>query len=58
MLLAVTFVAFAVIGWRRAAKRGGHTGDRVQYALAHAIPATLLMLLLQILAARVGLIAV
>ena len=56
MLLVVTFLAAGTIGWMRAAKQGGKTADRVQYALAHAIPATLLMLFLQILAVRAGLI--
>jgi hypothetical protein len=56
MLLVVTFLAAGTLGWMRAARLGGTTADRVQYALAHAIPATLLMLLLQILAIRAGLI--
>ena len=54
VLLAITFVVFAAIGWIRAARRGGSTADRVQFALAHAIPATLAMLALQILVLRVG----
>ncbi|MGF1444600.1 MAG: hypothetical protein ACFBRM_00180 [Pikeienuella sp.] len=56
MLLALTFTAAAIFGWRRARRRGGTTADAVQYALAHAIPATLLMLAAQILVIRLGLI--
>jgi len=56
MLLVLTFVAAAVIGWRRAVARGGNRADQVQYALAHAIPATLAMLLLQILVFNLGLV--
>lgn len=54
MLLVLTFIAFGALGWVRAARRGGTIGDRVQFALAHAIPATLAMLALQILAVRMG----
>jgi hypothetical protein len=54
MLLIATFLAFAVLGWVRAARRGGTLADRVQFALAHAIPATLVALALVILAARMG----
>ncbi|MEL6218831.1 MAG: hypothetical protein AAFR79_10245 [Pseudomonadota bacterium] len=55
LLLAMTFVLFAALGWRRAARRGGTRGDRIQYALAHAIPATLAMLAIQTIALRLGL---
>ena len=54
-LLILTFLGAGLLGWVRAGRRGGTTGDRVQYALAHAIPAVLAMLALQILAARLGL---
>ncbi len=53
-LLAITFLAMAWLGWARAAKRGGTRSDKIQHALAHAIPATLGMLLLQIVALRLG----
>lgn len=56
MLLVATFLAAGWIGWRRAARAGGNRADRVQYALAHAIPATLAMLLLQVILMRLGLI--
>jgi len=54
MILAVVFVVFAGLGWWRAVQRGGTIADRLQYALAHAIPATLIALALQILALRMG----
>lgn len=56
LLLAATFAVFAAIGWRRAARRGGTRADRVQFALAHAIPALLAMLALQIVVTRLGLL--
>jgi len=56
MLLVIAAVAAGTIGWMRAARRGGNTADRVQYALAHAIPATLAVLALQILLVRTGLL--
>ncbi len=56
MLLVIAAVAAGTIGWMRAARRGGNTADRVQYALAHAIPATLAALALQIVLVRTGLL--
>lgn len=49
------FIIGAAIGWRRATRRQGTTADKVQYALAHGIPAFLvgmvvLVILLRILA--------
>ena len=40
-LALILFVVAAAIGWRRAARRGGGTADRLQYAMAHGIPAFL-----------------
>lgn len=56
MLLVLTFLGAGYIGWQRAARQDGTRADRVQYALAHAIPATLAMLALQILVIRLGLV--
>ncbi len=56
MLLVVTFLAAGALGWMRAKRAGGRTADCVQYALAHAIPATLAILALQILAVNLGLL--
>lgn len=57
LLLAIVTLGFAAFGWHRAAKRGGTRADRIQYALAHAIPALLAALALQIIAIRLGLLA-
>lgn len=54
-LLALAFMAAGWLGWHRAKRKGGTVADCVQYALAHAIPATLAMLALQILAGHLGL---
>lgn len=53
-LLAITFLATAWLGWARATKRGGTRADKIQHALAHAIPATLGVLFLQVIALRMG----
>lgn len=50
----VLFAIFAVIGWRRAARRGGTTADRLQYAMAHGIPAFLIGLIAMVVAANLG----
>lgn len=50
----VLFLIAAVIGWRRAARRGGTIADKLQYALAHGIPAFLIGLVAVIAAARLG----
>ncbi|MEM8793290.1 MAG: hypothetical protein AAGE80_16835 [Pseudomonadota bacterium] len=54
MIVAAAFIAGLVIGWIRAARRGGTTGDRVQFALAHAIPAGLAALIFVVLGSRMG----
>lgn len=43
-----------LIGWRRAAGRGGNASDRWQYAAAHGIAAFLLGMILMTVAARMG----
>ncbi len=40
MILAIAFAAGAALGWARAARRGGTTADRAQYALAHGFAVT------------------
>ena len=56
MLTVIAAIAAGTIGWMRAARQGGTRADRVQYALAHAIPAALAALLLQIVLIRAGLL--
>ena len=56
MLLGlILFIIAAVIGWMRAARRGGTLADRAQYALAHGIPAFLVGLVAVVIATRMGL---
>ena len=50
----ILFAIFAVIGWRRAEQRGGNTADRLQYAMAHGIPAFLVGLVAMVIAAHFG----
>ena len=47
-------IAAGFIGWRRAARRGGARADKIQYALAHAIPAFLVTLIALVLASNMG----
>lgn len=54
MIILLAFIAGFAIGWWRAAKRSGTTADRVQYALAHGIPAAIAGLIVVIIAARMG----
>ncbi len=37
MIVFPAMILGAVVGWMRAARRGGSRADKVQYALAHAI---------------------
>lgn len=43
-LFLAALILGCLIGWYRAAKRGGTIPDRIQYALAHGIPIALLTL--------------
>jgi len=52
MLVLIAFVLGCAIGWYRAAQRGGRIPDRIQYALAHGIPAALITLAALIVYAR------
>ncbi len=52
MLVLVAFVLGCALGWVRAARRGGGVPDRIQYALAHGIPAALITLAAVIVYAR------
>jgi hypothetical protein len=54
MLIGIAFVLGCGLGWMRAARRGGTTPDRVQYALAHGVPAALAALVALTVAARMG----
>ena len=50
----ILFAIFAVIGWRRAERRGGTTADKLQYAMAHGIPAFLVGLVAMVVAVNAG----
>jgi hypothetical protein len=54
MLILIAFALGCAIGWYRAARRGGRLADRIQYALAHGIPAGLATLAGEVIAARLG----
>ena len=56
MLIAAAFVLGALLGWRRAVRRGGDRLDRLQYAAVHAILFVLVTLILTIAAQRFGLL--
>jgi len=48
------FLVAGAVGWVRAGRRGGTTGDKLQFALAHGVPAALLVLIVQVLVLRIG----
>ena len=52
MLIFVAFALGCTLGWLRAARRGGSVPDRIQYALAHGIPAALVALVAVTIYAR------
>jgi len=54
MLIAIAFVLGSALGWMRAARRGGTLPDRIQFALAHGIPAALVALVVVVIGARMG----
>lgn len=56
MIIILAILAGALIGWRRAAARGGNRLDQVQYAAVHGIAFGIAALALLILIARLGLI--
>lgn len=55
MIPALILMALAgAIGWHRAGKRGGTTADRMQYAVAHAVPAFLVVMIAMTVAGHMG----
>ena len=57
MVVAITLAIIAgILGWQRAAKRGGNRADKIQYALAHAIPAFLIGMIAMTIAAGTGML--
>lgn len=55
MIYPFVFALGAVIGWRRAARRGGDRLDQLHYAGVHGIVLTLAAVLLAVLAGQFGL---
>lgn len=54
MIILFAFALGCAVGWWRASSRGGTTADKVQYALAHGIPAAIVGLIFVIVATRMG----
>ena len=54
MLIAIAFAVGFGVGWIRATRRGGTIPDRIQYGLAHGIPAALVAVAAIVIAARIG----
>ncbi len=54
MLLPIAIALGALLGWQRAARRGGDRLDQVQYAVAHGILFGLLMLVVMVAAGWLG----
>ena len=54
MIVIAAFLLGAAVGWMRAAKAGGGTADKLQYAAAHAIALGLAGLFLTVLLSRMG----
>jgi hypothetical protein len=54
MLVWIVFALGCAVGWYRAARRGGGLTHRLQFALAHGIPAGLLALAGVVIAMRQG----
>ncbi|MFV0475816.1 MAG: hypothetical protein ACK5MQ_16660 [Pikeienuella sp.] len=56
MLALICLFAGLVTGWVRAAKRGGETADKLQYAIGHGLAFGLAGFAVAILLARSGLL--
>lgn len=56
MIYPIIFALGALLGWRRAAVRGGDRLDKIHYAAIHGIVLTLAVALIVILASTLGLI--
>jgi hypothetical protein len=55
MPLILAFIIGCVIGWRRAAARGGSAADKAQYAVAHGFAGLLLLLVASLFLGFAGL---
>lgn len=57
MFVVLAFLAGVIIGWRRAARRGGVLADKLQYGFVHGVALAILVLFLQVIATHLGLFA-
>jgi lipopolysaccharide biosynthesis regulator YciM len=56
MLLPIAFALGMLVGWRRAARRGGDRLDRLQYGAVHGIAFALAAVVLAVVLGRTGLL--
>lgn len=49
MILPIAFLIGAVLGWRRATKRGGNRLDKLQFGAAHGLAFMLVALIITII---------
>ncbi len=54
ILAAIGAIIGAIFGWKRAAKRGGVTADKLQYATSHGIAFLLVGYFIALFMARMG----
>ena len=54
MLLVAAFALGMLVGWSRAARRGGDRLDRLQYGAVHGIAFVLVVLVASVVAGRLG----
>ena len=54
MIVIACLILGAVIGWVRAANRGGKLADKLQYAAAHAMALAVLGIFVTIILSRMG----
>lgn len=52
----ILMILGGAFGWYRAARRGGATGDKLQYAAAHGLPAFLVGMIAMTMLARMGIL--
>lgn len=54
MIPIIGLIAGFATGWRRAARRGGVTADKWQFAIAHGVGFALLAFLITLILVRLG----
>ncbi|QIE55259.1 hypothetical protein G5B40_07200 [Pikeienuella piscinae] len=56
MLPLISFIIGLIFGWVRAARRGGGTADRLQYAIGHGVAFGIAGLVFGVILLRAGLL--